>query len=123
MPSRSAYVDTIVQHLNQVAPVTARAMFGGYGLYAEGVMFALIAYDTLYFKVDDGNRQQYLDMGSEPFTYTGKGKPIQMSYYRLPENVSEDLEQLEIWVAASRYAARRSKAKSKPRKKKTSGTQ
>ena len=118
MPSRPAFVDQVINHLNQVAPVTARAMFGGYGLYSEGVMFALIAYDTLYFKVDDVNREQYLTVGSEPFTYEGKGKPIQMSYYRLPDDVFENLEQLTSWVASSREAACRAKAKSKPRKRK-----
>jgi DNA transformation protein len=104
-----AFVNQVVSHLNQVAPVTARAMFGGYGLYAEGVMFGLIADETLYFKVDDQNRPSYLAAGSEPFTYDRNGKPIQMSYYRLPDAVFENIEQLAAWVEAAQAAARRGK--------------
>ncbi|PZD71046.1 hypothetical protein C1752_08488 [Acaryochloris thomasi RCC1774] len=113
MSSRSPFVDQAVAHLNQVAPVTARFMFGGYGLFVEGVMIALIADDVLYFKVDDQNREDYIEAVSEPFTYYGKGKPIQMSYYRLPSEVFDNLEQLVQWVEASQAAAARSKSKSK----------
>lgn len=115
MPSKPAFVEAVVQRLNQVAPVTARAMFGGYGLYAEGVMFALIAYDRLYFKVDAGNLADYEAAGCSPFVYEGKGKPIRMSYYVLPTEVWEDTAQLADWVAASRAAAQRAKAKTNPR--------
>lgn len=118
MPNRSSFVNHVVNHLNQVAPVTARSMFGGYGLYSEGIMFALIAYDTLFFKVDDGNLADYQTAGSEPFRYDRNGKPIEMSYYRLPDNVFEDLAKLANWLESAREAARRSKTKSKPRKKK-----
>lgn len=113
MSSRPPFVDHVVDRLNQVAPVTARFMFGGYGLFAEGVMIGLIADDVLYFKVDDQNREKYIQAGSEPFIYEGKGKPIQMSYYRLPNNVFENLEQLIDWVEASQGAAVRSKSKTK----------
>jgi DNA transformation protein len=119
MKKRSPFLTNILNHLNQVAPVTARSMFGGYGLYSEGVMFALIAYDTLFFKVDDGNLADYQAAGSEPFRYDRNGKPIEMSYYRLPDDVFEDLEQLANWVESAREAARRSKMKSKPRRKKS----
>jgi DNA transformation protein len=64
-----AFKDGVVNHLNQVAPVTARAMFGGYGLYCEGLMFALIADETLYFKVDAGNQSRFTEAAMGPFTY------------------------------------------------------
>ncbi|MEO1126036.1 MAG: TfoX/Sxy family protein [Cyanobacteria bacterium J06639_16] len=108
-PEKIRFRDEVVHRLNQVAPVTARAMFGGYGLYVEGIMFALIAYNTLYFKVDDGNRQDFIDADMGPFTYDGKGKPIQMSYYQLPEAVYNDVTQLVSWVEKAHAAARRAK--------------
>ncbi len=119
MSSRPPFVNHVVERLNQVAPVTAKFMFGGYGLFVEGVMIGLIAEDVLYFKVDNQNREDYIQAGSEPFIYEGKGKPIQMSYYRLPDDVFENLEQLVAWVEASQDAAVRSKSKAKrptPRK-------
>lgn len=111
MAGQPAFVQQVVSRLNQVAPVTARAMFGGHGLYAEGVMFALIAGETLYFKVDDQNREAYLAAGSEPFTYDRNGKFVQMSYYRLPDAVFEEVEQLAVWVEAAQAAARRGKSR------------
>ncbi|MBE7385260.1 MAG: TfoX/Sxy family protein [Leptolyngbya sp. SIO1E4] len=108
--------DDIVHCLNQVAPVNARAMFGGYGLYIEGVMFALIAYNTLYFKVDDSNRQDFVEAGMGPFVYDGKGKPVQMSYYQIPDEVLHDVTRLAAWVEKAHSVGRRAKqAKSRRR--------
>ncbi len=61
MVSSKDFCQSIVQHLNQLGPVNSRAMFGGYGLYLEGIMFALIAYDVLYFKVGDTNHDDYVE--------------------------------------------------------------
>ena len=115
MSSQKEFCDRMVRLLNQVAPVTPRAMFGGYGLYAEGVMFALIAEEILYFKVDDENRQPYLAAGSGPFIYDRKGKFIQMSYYQLPDVILQDANQLVTWVDEARAAAKRAKQKRKPK--------
>ncbi|NJL48678.1 MAG: TfoX/Sxy family protein [Leptolyngbyaceae cyanobacterium SM2_5_2] len=113
MPSSEskAFKDAVVTYLNQVAPVTSRAMFGGYGLYLEGVMFALIAYEILYFKVDDGNRPDYEAVGMGPFIYSRDGKDMVMSYYQIPSTVYEDLATLDEWVEKALAAARRGKRK------------
>ncbi len=103
------FKDRVVSHLNQVAPVTARAMFGGYGLYCEGIMFALIVYKTLYLKVDALNRDRFTEAGMGPFEYDRKGKVMTMSYYQLPAPVYDDLGLLHDWIEASIAAARRSK--------------
>jgi DNA transformation protein len=114
--SNKAFCETVLQHLNQVAPVTARAMFGGYGIYTEGVIFALIADGVLYFKVDDSNRDDYLNAGMRPFTYEGKGKPIEMSYCQLPDAVWQDLATLAVWVEKSAAVSRRAKKQQKRHK-------
>lgn len=116
MPSTADFRDRALGLLLPFGPVTARSMFGGYGLYLDGVMFALIAYDTLYFKVDDGNRDDYIEAGTGPFTYAGRHRPVEMSYYRIPEVVMEDLGVMAQWAERAHQAARRSKAKSPPRK-------
>lgn len=93
-------------------------MFGGYGLFADGMIFALIAYNTLYFKVDDGNRSDYIEAGMPPFSYMGKNKPIQMSYFQIPETVWSNLEILAEWVEKAIAAGRRAKSKQKKSKPK-----
>jgi DNA transformation protein len=107
--AKQQFRDEVVSHLNQVAPVTARAMFGGYGLYSEGIMFALIADTTIYFKVDDENRADFEAQGMSPFTYDGKGKPITMSYYEIPPAVWQDPPTLAAWVDQAQAAGRRAK--------------
>jgi len=90
--------------LGHVDGVTARAMFGGYGLYLDGVIFGIItAADELRFKVDDTNRAQYESFGSTPFVYTGHSgkKPSIMQYYLVPEEVLENRELVEEWLLQS----------------------
>jgi DNA transformation protein and related proteins len=60
----------------------------------EEVMFALIVHETLYFKVDDENRNNFVTAGMGPFVYMGKDKPVKMSYYHLPEEILSDVETL-----------------------------
>jgi DNA transformation protein len=112
------FVDQVLAHLSPICPVESRAMFGGYGLFSDGVIFALIAYNILYFKVDDSNRCDYIDSGMSPFSYMGKHKPIQMSYYQVPETVWADLEILVVWVEKAITAGRRAKSKQKKSKPK-----
>ncbi|MBF2025484.1 MAG: TfoX/Sxy family protein [Oscillatoriales cyanobacterium C42_A2020_001] len=111
-----AFCELVLKQLNQVAPVTARAMFGGYGLYINGLMFALIANDVVYFKVNDSNREDFLTAGMQPFIYHGKHKPIQMSYYQLPEAIWDGVATLSVWVEKAHTAARQEKVKQKPKK-------
>jgi DNA transformation protein and related proteins len=110
---QNLFVDRVVVQLSHFCPAVARAMFGGYGLFADGTMFALIAYDVLYFKVDEHNRSDYVNLDMLPFTYTGKHKPIQMSYYQVPESVFNDLKTLAVWVEKAIAAGRRAKVKQK----------
>lgn len=86
------------------APVTVRSMFGGYGIYREGQIFAIIAEDTLYFKVDDINRAAYEAKASHPFIYEAKGRAITLSYWLVPLNIVEDPENLAEWAEAAYQA-------------------
>jgi DNA transformation protein len=85
-------------------------MFGGLCFFAEGRAFALVAGDTLYFKVDDSNRPDFVAAGRGPFLPFGDaGKPMQ--YYDLPEEVLEDTDQLRVWMTKAIAVAARAKAK------------
>ncbi|MDA0652962.1 MAG: TfoX/Sxy family protein [Proteobacteria bacterium] len=116
MPSSTSFRDRTLGQLLSFGPVTARAMFGGYGLYLDGLMFGLIADDTLYFKVDDGNRDDYVKVGAGPFTYEGKRRPVEMSYYQIPEAVMKNPTTMAKWAERAHQAAKRSRAKNPPRR-------
>ena len=77
--------------------VTARKMFGGAGLYKDGTIFALVADDILYLKVDETNRNKYLQAGSSPFQPFAD-KTAMMSYYEIPPEIQEDREELVAWA-------------------------
>lgn len=99
----------VLEQLSVVGPVRARGMFGGAGIYADNVMFALIAYDTLYLKVDSETEPAFAAVGSEPFVYEGKAKPVQMSYWQCPETAFDDPDAMTHWAQLGLAAARRSK--------------
>ena len=117
MPSSTDFRDQVLVLLMPIGPVRARGMFGGYGVFLDDVMFGLIAYDQLYLKIDAENRDDFLAAGSRPFTYEGKKRPIEMSYYLAPGDSLENPETMMIWAESALAAARRSK-KAKPSKKK-----
>ncbi len=91
--------------------ISSRAMFGGYGIYKEKVFFALIANDTLYFKVDESNKKYFDEYESKPFVYDMKGKQMTMNYYELPADIMESREDIGDWVERSFQVAIRSKKK------------
>lgn len=89
------YLHYVLDLLSTLEKVTYRAMFGGYGIYLNGVIFAIIVDDELYFKVDKTNIEMYRKYNSEPFSYTMKnGKKAVMSYWQVPCSVLEDEKKL-----------------------------
>ena len=109
MAQSSEFVTFVLESLQPLRGISARRMFGGWGIYKDGVMFALIAYDTLYFKVDDGNRTAYEDAGLPYFTYADKGKPIRMPYCEAPSEGFDDPDILCAWARDAYAAALRTK--------------
>ncbi len=102
------YQDYVIEQLSTIGYVTAKKMFGGVGLYADGIFFALIANDTLYQKVDDTNRQDYESAGMDAFRpYPDKTRTMQ--YYEVPVEVLEDEEALNDWARKSIAVALRAK--------------
>jgi DNA transformation protein and related proteins len=85
MPStRNGFVDYVVELMMDWVAVSARKMFGSYGLNREGLMFALIVEDELFFKTDTDNMAQFERVGSHPFVYQGQTRTVQMSYWSGP---------------------------------------
>lgn len=88
-------------------PVTVRRMFGGAGIYADGLMFALVADGAIYLKAGPQNEPDFVREGLPPFTYTGKnGKRAVMSYRRMPDRLYDDPDALARWAHAALAVAR-----------------
>jgi DNA transformation protein len=109
------FVSYVVELMQSIGPVYAKGMFGGHGIYLDGLMFALIADSVLYLKIDEDTEDLFKDKGLEAFTYIKKGKACKMSYYQAPEETLEDNEQMSAWANRAYTAAL--KAASKKRKK------
>jgi DNA transformation protein and related proteins len=107
------FVKNILDLLSDLGNVRSRAMFGGYGIYHADVMIGLIANGVFYFKVDDGNRDDFVASGSKPFTYRRKGsdKEFAMSYWEVPVDVLENRKAICEWAREAHAAALRSKRK------------
>jgi DNA transformation protein len=116
MPVTEEYLDYVVDQLGCIGEVTAKKMFGGVGLYHDGLFFGLIAANVLYFKVDDVNRPDYEKSGARPFQPYGE-ESYSMAYYQVPVDVLEDVERLRQWARGAVAAAVRKAASGKGRKK------
>ena len=116
-PSSSEFADRVVALLTPLGPVRARRMFGGWGIYHDDLMFALIAWDRLFFRVDEESKPRFAEAGSAPFVYDGKGKPVEMPYWEAPDGSLDDPGALLPWGELGLEAARRVRA-AKPKKKK-----
>jgi DNA transformation protein len=113
-----ADTDVIADLFRVFGPVRVRRMFGGAGIYADEVMFGLIADDALYLKADPETSRAFAAEGEGPFVYGGKGKPVTMSYWRVPTRLYDEPDELARWAkvalavaknAATAAARRRSK--------------
>ena len=112
-PSYKTYV---LDQLSAAGAVTARSMFGGVGLYCQGLFFGLIDDDTLYLKVDDATRPEFERLGSQPFRPYGDDSHG-MQYYELPADVLEDRAEVLSLVERALGAARRKAAGKRRRPK------
>ena len=98
-----------------LGPVHAKSMFGGHGLFIDGLMFGLIADGVVFLKVDKENEPDFIDNGLDAFIYMKKDKAFKMSYYQAPEESLEDGEVMAVWANKAYSAALRVAAK-KPKK-------
>jgi DNA transformation protein len=111
--------DTFAEFLReQLAPLgrlTMRRMFGKTGVFCDGVMFGMVTENTLYFRVDDQNRLAFKEAESfPPLNYAKKGCTIDLSFWRVPERLFDEPDELLTWARAALAAARRVAAKRAP---------
>jgi DNA transformation protein len=112
------FTDFLIEQMAGFGPVSAQRMFGAVGLYRDGIIFAIVAGDVLYFRVDGDSRGAFEAEGLDSFTYkTSTGDISVMSYMRAPERCLEEPDEMTEWCRKAFEAALRvRKAKKSPRK-------
>ena len=99
--------DSIKELFSAFGLVSVRRMFGGAGIFADGLMIGLISDDEIYLKADDQTVPSFQAEGMKPFTYGAKSRPVVMSYWRMPERLFDDSDELAQWARAALGAAQR----------------
>jgi DNA transformation protein and related proteins len=123
--------DFIAELFASFGRVTMRRMFGGAGLFTEGIMFGLVFDGAIFLRVDEASIPDFEREGSVPFVYTRAKSPGRvghhsLSYWRLPERLYDDPEELVSWarrafaIAERRKTAPRKRARTSTKKKATS---
>jgi DNA transformation protein len=103
----SDFIPFVQELLEAWGPVTARRMFGGHGLYHEGLMFAIVMDNRLYLKADDQNRPDFETLGLTPFTYPMKGRDVALSYWSAPDAIFDEPAEAVRWARSAWEAAER----------------
>ena len=107
MSASQSFIEHVKDALSDLGPVGVRRMFGGAGVYADGVMFGLIADDALYLKADDVSKQAFEAEGVGPFLYESRSRTIALSYWRVPDRLLEDADEMVTWARTTLAVARR----------------
>lgn len=109
---KQAFADHVAELMDGFARVQAKPMFGGFGIYRDGLMFALIADETLYFKVDDASRARFDARGLAPFTYETKGgRKSSLNYREAPPEVYDEPGHMAAWSKLGYECALRQQAR------------
>ena len=104
----------VAEAMEPVGHVTHRPMMGGATLYCDGVVFAIVAADALWFKADKTSAAVWDAAGCARFTYEmGEGRTGSMNYRRAPDDVYDDADELRRWAALAREAGARGPARKK----------
>jgi DNA transformation protein and related proteins len=109
--ANSGFVEYVIDLLSGYGNINSRRMFGGYGLYCNKIIFAIIIDDELYFKADDGLAEEYKHAGSFPFTYQKNEKTVALSYWYVPAEIIENEDLLKNWFEKSLRVANDKKDK------------
>lgn len=118
-PLAAQFVAHVTECLRGLGAVEVKRMFGGWGLYHQGVFFALVMHETLYFKTDERNRGRFDARGLEAFTFEKDGETIETGYRAAPEEALEDPQAMAEWARTAYEAALRKGARKSAARKST----
>jgi DNA transformation protein and related proteins len=112
MVASDSFAEFLREQLAPLGRITMRRMFGKTGVFCDDVMLGMVTENTLYFRVDDHNRATFKEAASfPPLNYQKKGAAIDLSFWRVPERLFDDPDELVSWARAALAAARRVAAK------------
>ena len=122
MVASDGFAEFLREQLAPLGRVTMRRMFGKTGVFCNGLMFGMVTDDTLYVRVDDLNKSVFKEAESAPpLNYQKQGQTIDLAFWRVPERLLDESDELVTWARAALAAARRVAAKrgNTPSKRKT----
>src|SRR5215510_5587803 len=112
MVASDSFAEFLCEQLAPLGRITMRRMFGKTGVFCDGLMLGMVRDDTLYFRVDDHNRAIFKEAQSfPPLDYQKKGSTIDLAFWRAPERLFDEPDELVSWARAALGAARRVAAK------------
>src|SRR6478609_11818334 len=108
MVASETYAEFLREQLAPLGRVTLRGMFGKTGVFCDGVMLGMVTENTLYFRVDDENRETFREAEAfPPLNYEKKGGSIDLAFWRAPERLFDEPDELLTWARAALGAAAR----------------
>ena len=116
MANSPDFVTHALDLLSGVGAVQARAMFGGHGLYVDGLFVAIVAGEQLYLKADAASAQRFAAAGGQPFTYLRGGSPARLGFWTVPPEAMETPALMRDWGRLAMQAALTA-ATSKPKRR------
>ncbi len=114
MVASDGFAEFLSDQLAPLGKITMRRMFGKTGVFCNGLMLGMVTDDTLYVRVDDQNRAVFKEAESTPpLNYEKKGATIDLAFWRVPERLLDEPDELVVWARAALAAARRVATKRK----------
>ena len=119
MVASDSFAEFLREQLAPLGPLSLRRMFGKTGVFCDGVMLGMVTDNTLYFRVDDDNKAFFREAAAfPPLNYAKQGQSIDLAFWRAPERLFDESDQLVAWArqalaAAHRVAAKREHSQSK----------
>ena len=118
MSNDSEFIAYLNELLDNFGNVSIKRMFGGHGVFRDGLMFGIVDDNVLFFKVDENNRSRFEENKLPQFTYIKQGKALKMSYYQAPEEVFDNEEEIIDWATGAFEAALKNAQNKNSKKKK-----
>jgi DNA transformation protein and related proteins len=120
MVASDSFAEFLREQLAPLGRITMRRMFGKTGVFHDRLMFGMVTDDTLYFRVDDYNRAEFKEAGSSPpLNYEKRGRTIDLAFWRAPDRLFDEPDELVTWARIALAAARRVAAKRAPATRKS----
>lgn len=107
MEDKGDLVNYIIDMLQDLGQIDVKYMFSDWGFYLDGLFFAILDDDKLFVKADDKNREIFENNDLEQFSYMRKGKVCYLSYYKVPDEAIDDIDELKYWAQVGYEAALR----------------